>query len=83
MNSFSLQGGFNIIGSEPIDSRILIDDINNVTLDTSWKQIKPYNGLIISDRSGEVRVCTNAGEFADPNSWKKIGGNTELFWAQF
>ena len=74
-NSFSLAGGFNITNAEPIDSRMYVNDISHILLDTNWVKVKPYPGLIVADPNGEVRICVNS-DYTQESSWKKIGGGS-------
>lgn len=72
-NSFSMAGGFNITNAEPIDSRMYVSDIQHIYSPNNWKNVKPYPGLIVSDPTGEVRICVNS-DYTKESSWKKIGG---------
>lgn len=86
-NSFGMIGGFNITSNQPIDSRIKVNDINDVINIENWRgktgivmgdgeQEKPtlYNGLIVSDNAGNVRVLVDADNWDSMESWKEIGG---------
>jgi hypothetical protein len=77
-NAFGLPGGFNITNNEPIDSRMYVKDINHIYLEENWATVKPYNGLIVSDPNGEVRVCINASEYQLESSWKNIGDSETI-----
>lgn len=89
-NSFGMIGGFNITSNQPIDSRIKVNDINDVINIENWRgktgivmddseQEKPtlYNGLIVSDNAGNVRVLVDADKWNLMESWKEIGGGAE------
>lgn len=89
-NSFGMIGGFNITSNQPIDSRIKVNDINDVINIENWRgktgivtdeseQEKPtlYNGLIVSDNAGNVRVLVDADKWNSMESWKEIGGGAE------
>ena len=70
-NSFGKAGGFNITNSEPVDSRMYVNDISHIYMDENWTKVKPYPGLIVSDPNGNVRICINS-DYTKENSWKKI-----------
>lgn len=74
LNTFGMAGGFNITSGEPIDSRMIVEDINHIYEAGNWTDVKPYNGLIVSSRDGQVRVCINKDDYTNPESWVEISG---------
>lgn len=76
LNTFGMAGGFNITSGEPIDSRMIVEDINHIYEAGNWTDVKPYNGLIVSSRKGEVRVCINKDDYTNPESWVEISGDS-------
>ena len=74
-NSFRLAGGFNITNAEPIDSRIYVTEISHIYLDENWVMVKPYPGLIVSDPTGEIRICVNS-DYTQESSWLIVRTNT-------
>ena len=83
-----MSGGFNITNADPIDSRAYTTDITHIYLPENWEEFKPYAGLIVSDKKGEVRICVNDSQIIDDNtnkpiyclesSWKKISGEDDF-----
>lgn len=83
--AFTMDGGFNIKNIDPIDSRTYVNDINHIYLSENWEGLKPYPGLIVSDPTGEIRICVNSA-YTATTSWLVVrtnsavddGGNTGI-----
>lgn len=77
-NKTSITVGFDITNNkQPIDSRFIIDDINNIFLPSSWIRddntpIIPYKGLIVCDYNGNAMSCINdSSEVVNDNGTNK------------
>lgn len=77
-NKTSITVGFDITNNkQPIDSRFIIDDINNIFLPNSWIRddntpIIPYKGLIVCDYNGNAMSCINdSSEVVNDNGTNK------------
>lgn len=66
--AFTMDGGFNIKNSDPVDSRTYVNDISHIYLPENWEGLKPYPGLIVSDPNGEIRICVNSN-YTATTSW--------------
>lgn len=75
--AFTMDGGFNIKNIDPIDSRTYVNDINHIYLSENWEGLKPYPGLIVSDPTGEIRVCVNSA-YTATTSWLVVRTNNEI-----
>lgn len=83
--AFTMDGGFNIKNIDPIDSRTYVNDISHIYLSENWEGLKPYPGLIVSDPTGEIRICVNSA-YTATTSWLVVrtnstvddGGNTGI-----
>ena len=73
-NSINLGSGFNITAQGPIDSRMIVEHISDLT--TVWNSDAPaYEGMVVSvleDRN--VYVLQNA-DYTQENNWKKLGSD--------
>lgn len=79
LNSFGMQGGFNITSGEPIDSRMYVADIAHIYDPKNWETVEPYNGLIVSDPKGNIRICIDAKNYQLAASWKVVNvGDIEI-----
>ena len=47
-NTFSLGAGFNITGQEPIDSRLVVGTLSDLTTQETWNGVGLYNGLVVA-----------------------------------
>lgn len=83
-NSFGMIGGFNISSAQPIDSRIVVNKIEDVIQKDNWRkkagfdtEDNPvlYAGLIVSDIQGNVRVLIDPANWNDLDYWKEVGGS--------
>jgi hypothetical protein len=72
LNSFGMPGGFNITNGEPIDSRMYVADIAHIYDPKNWETVEPYNGLIVSDPNGNIRICVDAKNYQLEASWKVV-----------
>lgn len=77
-NKTSITVGFDITNNkQPIDSRFIIDDVNNIFLPSSWIRddntpIIPYKGLIVCDYNGNAMSCINdSSEVVNDNGTDK------------
>ena len=74
-NSINLGSGFNITAQGPIDSRMIVEHISDLT--TVWNSYAPaYEGMVVSvleDRN--VYVLQNA-DYTQENNWKKLGSDS-------
>lgn len=77
LNAFQMKGGFNIKNNDPIDSRTFVNDINHIYNDENWNVVKPYPGLIVSDPTGEIRVCVNSA-YTATTSWLVVRTNNGI-----
>lgn len=75
--AFTMDGGFNIKNIDPIDSRTYVNDINHIYLSENWEGLKPYPGLIVSDPTGEIRICVNS-VYTATTSWLVVRTNNEI-----
>ena len=73
-NSITFGSGFNITSEGPIDSRMVVENISDLT--TVWNSDAPaYEGMAVSViEDGNIYVLTNAN-FRDFNNWKKQGSD--------
>lgn len=76
-NSFRLAGGFYVTNAEPIDSRMYVNDISHIYLDENWVNVKPYPGLVVSDPTGEIRICVNS-VYTATTSWLVVRTNSTI-----
>lgn len=76
-NSFRLAGGFYVTNAEPIDSRMYVNDISHIYLDENWVNVKPYPGLVVSDPTGEIRICVNS-VYTATTSWLVVRTNSAI-----
>ena len=73
-NSITFGSGFNITAEGPIDSRMVVEYISDLT--TVWNPDAPaYEGMIVSVlEDGNIYTLRNK-KFGDINNWKKIGSD--------
>ena len=73
-NSITFGSGFNITAEGPIDSRMVVEYISDLT--TVWNPDAPaYEGMIVSVlEDGNIYTLRNK-DFTDINNWKKIGSD--------
>jgi hypothetical protein len=70
-NSITFGSGFNITAQGPIDSRMVVETIDDLT--TVWdKDIPAYKGMIVSVLDDEVYRLVDS-DYSDIRNWKKIG----------
>lgn len=75
-NTFSLGAGFNITGQEPIDSRIVVSALSDLTTQETWNGVGLYNGLIVAvTESSTLYVLKNRDDVTNPESWVAVGGD--------
>lgn len=77
-NSITFGSGFNITAEGPIDSRMVVEYISDLT--TVWNSDAPaYEGMIVSViEDGNVYTLIDS-DFTDINNWKKQGGGIEIY----
>lgn len=75
-NTFSLGAGFNITGQEPIDSRIVVGSLSDLTNEGTWTGVGLYNGLVVAvTESSSLYVLKNRDDVTNPESWVAVGGD--------
>lgn len=81
-NAGYLGSGFNIGAQSPLDSRLRVQTLDDLTNITSWDKAKfpPYNGMIVSVmESGKVYVLIDESNPYTMNSWRL---QTDLDWIE-
>ena len=73
-NSITFGSGFNITSEGPIDSRMVVENILDLT--TVWDSNAPaFEGMMVSVlEDGNIYVLTDS-DFSDINNWNKIGAS--------
>lgn len=75
-NTFSLGAGFNITGQEPIDSRIVVGLLSDLTNESTWTGVGLYNGLVVAvTETSSLYVLKNRDDVTNPESWVAVGGD--------
>lgn len=75
-NTFSLGAGFNITGQEPIDSRLVVGTLSDLTTQETWNGIGLYNGLVVAvTESSTLYVLKNRDDVTNPESWVAVVGD--------
>lgn len=75
-NTFSLAAGFNITGQQPIDSRLVVDNVADLYLADTWSGVGLYNGLVVAIKStGSLFVLKDRDNFSNTASWVAVGGD--------
>lgn len=75
-NTFSLGAGFNITGQEPIDSRLTVSVLSDLTSSATWEGVGLYNGLTVSvQEDGSLWVLKNRDEYTNSDNWIKVGSD--------
>ena len=75
-NSITFVSGFNITAEGPIDSRMVVEYIEDLT--TVWNSDAPaYEGMVVSVlEDGNIYVLRDV-DFTDINNWKKQGSDSD------
>ena len=75
-NSITFGSGFNITAEGPIDSRMVVEYIEDLT--TVWNSDAPaYEGMMVSVlEDGNIYVLRDV-DFTDINNWKKQGSDSD------
>lgn len=82
-NTFSLGAGFNITGQEPIDSRIVVSALSDLTNKATWNGVGLYNGLVVAvTESSSLYVLNNRDDVTNPESWTAVGGDVSADLAE-
>lgn len=82
-NTFSLGAGFNITGQEPIDSRIVVSALSDLTTQETWNGVGLYNGLVVAvTESSTLYVLKNRDDVTNPESWAAVGGDVSADLAE-
>ena len=82
-NTFSLGAGFNITGQEPIDSRIVVSALSDLTNEATWNGVGLYNGLFVAvTESSTLYVLNNRDDATNPESWTAVGGDVSADLAE-
>lgn len=72
-NTFSLGAGFNITGQEPIDSRLVVGTLSDLTTQETWNGVGLYNGLVVAvTESSTLYVLKNRDDVTNPESWVAV-----------
>lgn len=75
-NTFSLAAGFNITGQQPIDSRLVVDNVADLYLADTWSGVGLYNGLVVAIKStGKLFVLKDRDNYTATASWVAVGGD--------
>ena len=76
-NSITFGSGFNITSEGPIDSRMVVENILDLT--TVWDSNAPaFEGMIVSVlEDGNIYVLKDS-DFSDINNWNKIGSDIDI-----
>ena len=75
-NTFSLAAGFNITGQQPIDSRLVVDNVADLYLADTWSGVGLYNGLVVAIKStGSLFVLKDRDNYTATTSWVAVGGD--------
>lgn len=75
-NLFTLSGGFNITGQQPIDSRLVVKNVSDLYLVDTWEGVGLYNGLVVAIQStGALFVLKDRDNYTDAASWVAVGGD--------
>lgn len=82
-NTFSLGAGFNITGQEPIDSRIVVSALSDLTTEETWNGVGLYNGLVVAvTESSTLYVLKNRDDVTNSESWVAVGGDVSADLAE-
>lgn len=75
-NLFTLSGGFNITGQQPIDSRIVVKNVADLYSADTWNGVGLYNGLVVAIQStGALFVLKDRDNYTNQASWVAVGGD--------
>lgn len=75
-NLFTLSGGFNITGQQPIDSRIVVKNVADLYSADTWDGVGLYNGLVVAIQStGALFVLKDRDNYTNQASWVAVGGD--------
>ena len=75
-NTFSLAAGFNITGQQPIDSRLVVDNVADLYLADTWSGVGLYNGLVVAIKStGSLFVLKDRDNYTETSSWVAVGAD--------
>ena len=76
-NSITFGSGFNITSEGPIDSRMVVENILDLT--TVWDSNAPaFEGMMVSVlEDGNIYVLKDS-DFSDINNWNKIGSDIDI-----
>lgn len=82
-NTFSLGAGFNITGQEPIDSRLVVGTLSDLTTQETWNGVGLYNGLVVAvTESSTLYVLKNRDDVTNPESWVAVVGDVSADLAE-
>lgn len=78
-NSITFGSGFNITTEGPIDSRMVVEYIDDLTDVSVWDSDAPsYVGMIVSVLEDNNVYTLKETDFTDINNWKKIGSDENI-----
>ena len=78
---FDVASYYNVTARSPLDTRMLVRTLNDLTAETSWddEHHPPYKGmLVVVQDSGDVYTLIDEENVHKIDAWKKQGSNTEL-----
>lgn len=73
---FDVASYYNVTARSPLDTRMLVRTLNDLTAETSWddEHHPPYKGmLVVVQETGDVYTLLNDADVHNPESWKKSG----------
>ena len=82
-NTLPFGDGFNVTAQSPIDARVRVNSVSDLTAADSWNTSKfpPYTGMIVSVMStGDVYVLMDESNPYSIENWRL---QTDLTWLEF
>ena len=72
-NALPFGDGYNISAQMPIDSRVRVQTVSDLTAEDSWgDEHTPYSGMIVAViETGDIYVLLDDSDPHDINNWKK------------
>lgn len=80
-NTLTFNSGFNVTAQAPIDSRLRVQSLADLTAENSWDMSKfpPYNGMIVAVMdTGQVYVLIDEQNPHTLDSWKLTSDSAEV-----
>lgn len=72
---FTFAANFNVVAQAPLDTRALVDTVDDLVNENSWQTIThpPYKGMVVSVAStGDLYILMDPKNTTDINSWKWV-----------